>query len=120
MEAADSNDYNSPDWQQAGHNADALDLAGPGARGRLECSVGKPQKEGEGTQNPYISYLVSTEVSIEQYLGPTESLADEALDRLQILPEHTVQCAPTLHGLRLPIQDTLQRLPTMRRSAYSR
>lgn len=63
MEAGNSNDYNSPQWQQAGHNADAQDLAGPGAHGRLECTVTKPQKEGEGTQNPYISYLVSTDVS---------------------------------------------------------
>lgn len=62
MEADDSNDYNSPEWQQAGRNADEVDLAGPGAHGRVECTVTKPQKEGEGTQNAYISYLVTTEV----------------------------------------------------------
>lgn len=62
MEPDNSNDYNSPEWQQAGHNADETDLAGPGAHGKLECTVTRPQKEGEGTQNAYISYLVSTEV----------------------------------------------------------
>lgn len=62
MDADNSNDYNSPEWQQAGRDADSLDLAGPGAHGRLECTVSKPQKEGEGTQNAYISYAVTTEV----------------------------------------------------------
>lgn len=63
MEAAgSSNDYNDSDWQQAGHNADAQDLAGPGAHGFLQCAVSKPQKEAEGTQNAYISYLVTTDV----------------------------------------------------------
>lgn len=51
------------EWQQAGKNADAQDLAGPGAYGHLDCTVGKPQKENEGTQNQYISYLVTTDVS---------------------------------------------------------
>lgn len=63
MEEANSNDYESPEWQQAGRNADDIDIAGPGAHGRLECTVSKPQKEGEGTQNAYISYLVTTDVS---------------------------------------------------------
>jgi len=60
MESGD--DFEGDKWQQAGQNADAQDLAGPGMYGRLECSVGKPQKEGEGTQNAYISYLVTTDV----------------------------------------------------------
>ena len=59
-----SNDYGDSDWQQAGHDADAQDLAGPGAHGTLECRVDKAQKEGEGTQNPYISFLVTTDVSV--------------------------------------------------------
>ena len=50
------------DWPQAGAHAAAQDLAGPGEHGRLECTVNKPQREGEGTQNSYISYLVATEV----------------------------------------------------------
>ena len=65
MEAGGSSsgaNYDDSDWQQAGQNADAVDLAGPGAQGCLECKVSSPQKEGEGTQNAYISYLVTTEV----------------------------------------------------------
>lgn len=64
--AGSSNDYNDSDWQQAGHNADAQDLAGPGAYGFLQCAVSKPQKEAEGTQNAYISYLVTTDVCPSQ------------------------------------------------------
>jgi hypothetical protein len=59
------NDYEEhPEWRQAGPNADAQDLAGPGEHGTLECTVTKPQKEGEGTQNVYVSYLVTTDVRI--------------------------------------------------------
>lgn len=50
------------EWPQAGSHAEPQDLAGIGEQGRLECTVSKPQREGEGTQNSYISYLVSTEV----------------------------------------------------------
>lgn len=57
------NEYEQPEWSQAGPHADAQDLAGPGEHGTLECTVTKPQKEGEGTQNVYVSYLVTTEVS---------------------------------------------------------
>ena len=65
MDAGSSSaNYDDSEWQQAGHNADAQDLAGPGAHGFLECTVSSPQKEGEGTQNAYISYLVTTEVCI--------------------------------------------------------
>lgn len=65
MEAgsSSSNNYGDQDWQQAGHDADAQDLAGPGAHGYLICAVDKPQKEAEGTQNTYISYRVTTDVS---------------------------------------------------------
>ena len=66
------NDYDQPEWRQAGPNADAQDLAGPGEHGMLECTVTKPQKEGEGTQNVYVSYLVTTDVSIiaSAYIKP--------------------------------------------------
>lgn len=56
------NDFEQPEWRQAGPHADAQDLAGPGEHGMLECTVTKPQKEGEGTQNVYVSYLVTTDV----------------------------------------------------------
>lgn len=60
-------DGGEDDWQQAGHNADPQDLAGPGAHGRLECGVSSPQKEGEGTQNAYVSYLVTTDTDFKSF-----------------------------------------------------
>ena len=56
------NEYDQPEWNQAGPHADAQDLAGPGEHCLLQCTVTKPQKEGEGTQNLYVSYLVTTDV----------------------------------------------------------
>ena len=46
--AQDNGTFHSTEWQQAGQNAEDIDIAGPGAHGMLNCSVGKPQKEGEG------------------------------------------------------------------------
>jgi len=45
------------------HNADAVDTAGIGPEGFLECVVGAPQKEHEGTKDAYISYSITTHVS---------------------------------------------------------
>lgn len=47
---------------QAGQDADAVDLAGIG-QGTLQCTVSEPLKEGDGTKDAYISYLVTTKVS---------------------------------------------------------
>lgn len=44
--------------------ADAVDLAGIGEHGRLECTVGSPLKENEGTKDAYVSYLVTTNVRL--------------------------------------------------------
>lgn len=49
---------------QAGENADAVDLAGIGPEGHLECTVDTPLKESDGTKDAYVSYLVSTHVSM--------------------------------------------------------
>ncbi|EME43867.1 hypothetical protein DOTSEDRAFT_103364, partial [Dothistroma septosporum NZE10] len=67
MDAGSSNDYDGPEWPQAGEHADAQDLAGPGDHGRLVCTVTKPMKEGEGTQNPYVSYLVITDTDFKSF-----------------------------------------------------
>ena len=61
---ASEDQYHDDDWQQAGRNADAQDLAGPGLHGRIDCSVGEPRRENEATQNQFISYLVTTNVSL--------------------------------------------------------
>lgn len=47
---------------QAGDNADAVDLAGIGVDGVLECTVDTPLKENDGTKDAYVSYLVTTHV----------------------------------------------------------
>ena len=52
----------SSNTHQAGRNADAIDLAGIGD-GRLDCTVGSPLKESDGTKDAYVSYLITTHVS---------------------------------------------------------
>ena len=47
---------------QAGDTADAVDLAGIGPEGILECIVDTPLKENDGTKDAYVSYLVTTHV----------------------------------------------------------
>lgn len=46
---------------QAGSDASALDLAGVG-EARLECTVGNPLKENDGSKDAYVSYSVTTVV----------------------------------------------------------
>ena len=50
---------------QAGRNADAVDLAGIGD-GRLDCTIGDPHKESNGTKDAYVSYRVTTHVCLCQ------------------------------------------------------
>ena len=57
------NGRRSSSTQQAGRDADAVDLGGIGG-GRLDCIVDKPMKESDGTKDAYVSYLVSTNVGI--------------------------------------------------------
>lgn len=47
---------------QAGDNADAIDLAGIGPAGTLECTVDSPMKENDGTKDAYVSYKITTHV----------------------------------------------------------
>lgn len=54
---------------QAGRNADAVDLAGPG-EGRLDCTVSSPQKENDGTKDAYVSYLVTTHTDFPSFQKP--------------------------------------------------
>lgn len=54
----------SHEQPQAGQDADAVDLAGIGEYGRLDCTVGSPIKENDSTKDAYISYLVTTQVAL--------------------------------------------------------
>lgn len=49
---------------QAGEQADDVDLAGIGRDGILEVTVDSPLKENDGTKDAYVSYLVTTHVSL--------------------------------------------------------
>lgn len=95
-EASSSTDYNNPDWEQAGHNATIQDLAGPGAHGRLECTVSNPQKEGEGTQNAYVSYLVTAETDFKSFQSSHTSVRRRFTDFVflyRTLAKEYPQCA---------------------------
>ncbi len=48
---------------QAGEQADAVDLAGVG-NGTLDLKVDTPLKENDGTKDAYVSYLVTTNVRL--------------------------------------------------------
>ncbi|KAF7960973.1 hypothetical protein EAE96_000643 [Botrytis aclada] len=58
---------------QAGPNADALDLAGVG-EGVLECTVGSPIKENDGTKDAFVSYLVTTHTTFPSFQKPTTTV----------------------------------------------
>lgn len=69
---ADGASEHSDDWSDIAHSLhdkqeapaalDARAMAEDFSEGRLETFVGNPQKELAGTQNAYVSYLVSTKV----------------------------------------------------------
>ncbi|KAI9802223.1 MAG: intercellular trafficking and secretion [Sarcosagium campestre] len=58
---------------QAGHDADAVDLAGVGG-GRLDCTVDSPQKENDGTKDAFVSYLVTTHTDFPSFQKPTSTV----------------------------------------------
>ena len=97
---------------QAGEDADQVDLAGIGRDGSLEVTVDTPLKENDGTKDAYVSYLVTTNVSI---LALHENMQlTEFVDRLQVLPERRIQRPTTFHRLCLPTTSPTSRLPSLR------
>ncbi|RAL68012.1 hypothetical protein DID88_008736 [Monilinia fructigena] len=58
---------------QAGPSADAIDLAGVG-EGVLECLVGSPIKENDGTKDAFVSYLVTTHTTFPTFQKPTTTV----------------------------------------------
>lgn len=95
--------------------ADPVDLSGVGL-GQLECQVGSPLKENDGTKDAYVSYLITTNVSL-LCLTLTTTIVPELieLDRLQIIPKTHLERPPPLHRLRISFQKPLKRLSSMRR-----
>lgn len=59
---SDRRGSSGPDGPQAGENADAIDLAGIGIEGTLDCVVDSPHKENDGTKDAYVSYKITTHV----------------------------------------------------------
>ena len=87
-----------------GRHADAMDLAGVG-EGVLECTVTQPIKENDGTKDAYVSYLVTTNVSIDGIALLRLLLKLTMPDYFPLLPEADDHGPQTLHGFRLPVQD---------------
>ena len=72
---------------QAGKLAQPVDLGGIGD-GILECTVGSPLKENDGTKDAYVSYLITTTVSLPLLFRLIDSDAytdGPRLDRFQII-----------------------------------
>ncbi|KAL8923604.1 MAG: hypothetical protein Q9208_004551 [Pyrenodesmia sp. 3 TL-2023] len=55
---------------QAGEDAQAIDIAGIGEHGRLDCTVSSPLKEHDGTKDAYVSYLVTTDSDFASFTKP--------------------------------------------------
>lgn len=75
--ASDKRRRSDSDEPQAGPNADGVDLAGVGD-GVLECTVDTPLKENDGTNDAYVSYLVTTHVS-QDHSCPKTALTEHSL-----------------------------------------
>ncbi len=63
---------------QAGEDAQAIDIAGIGEHGRLDCTVSSPLKEHDGTKDAYVSYLVTTDVCMSTTKTSKQSEASTA------------------------------------------
>ena len=106
---------------QAGIHADGVDLAGVHG-GSLECTVSNPLKENDGTQNAYVSYLVTTNVCLLTK-PPSKCgarLITNPTDRFRILPETYCESPAAVHRFRLPLQGALQAVSAMRRAPSTR
>ncbi|KAL8714897.1 MAG: hypothetical protein Q9220_001410 [cf. Caloplaca sp. 1 TL-2023] len=60
----------APSVPQAGEGADAVDLAGIGEQGRMDCTVSSPLKEHDGTKDAYVSYQVTTNSDFASFTKP--------------------------------------------------
>ena len=78
----------SYDQPQAGQDADAVDLAGIGEYGRLDCTVETPLKENDGTKDAYVSYLVTTQVALSMLQDPAKTADGASRATLQHSKNH--------------------------------
>lgn len=121
----DGQDPDSPDVKPqqpegaAPTNIQPLD-AGMGGE-VLECTVSDPLTENAGTKDAYVSYLITTHVRLlYTRSGNPKSwlkclmLTIIAAVHLPILSKAQLLRPSPLHGLRLPFENTQQRLSSMR------
>lgn len=126
---ADSTSEHSDDWSDIAQDShtiqdtssapDVRAMAEDFSEGRLETFVGSPQKELAGTQNAYVSYLVTTKVQYSMrsatMLCKSTSMLTPSAVRLSVLPEARLLRPPPLHRFRLSLETAHERIPAMRR-----
>lgn len=131
---ADGAAEHTDDWLDIAHDPhviqetssilDARAMAEDFSEGRLETFVGTPQKELAGTQNAYVSYLVSTKVHSSHALAVAASYehghAHTPVVRLPVVPKARLLSPPPLHRLRLPLETAHERVSAMRRPTAAR
>jgi len=96
---------------QMGHNVDGMDLAGVG-EGIIECTVTSPLKENDGSKDAFISYLITTNVSFDLLF--TVAILINCIDNIPFFSETHNFCPQTIHRLRIPLENTVTRIPSMR------
>jgi hypothetical protein len=91
-------------------------MAAEFTEGRLETTVGNPQKELAGTKDAYVSYQITTKVrSPAALLLPCRSATNiQCAVRLPVLPTPRVLSTTPFYRLRLPMETVDERIPTMR------
>jgi hypothetical protein len=107
---------------QAGQLAEPVDLGGIGD-GILECTVGSPSKENDGTKDAYVSYLITTTVGLPCLTVLVKSSVNVdclLTDRLQIVSEIRIHYPKTIHRFCLPEADSVSRISSMRNTSIAR
>lgn len=139
---ADSASEHSDDWSDVAQDPHTIQdipsaltartMAEDFSEGRLETLVGSPQKELAGTQNAYVSYLVTTKVQpsmrfkvatlMAALMAPhmASQMLTSSSVRLSVLPEARLLRSPSLHRLRLPLETAYERVSAMRRPPAAR
>ncbi|KAI4192583.1 MAG: hypothetical protein LQ346_004246 [Caloplaca aetnensis] len=91
---------------QAGEDAQAIDIAGIGEHGRLDCIVSSPLKEHDGTKDAYVSYLVTTDSDFASFTKPQSKVRRRFTDFVWLyktlslqFPQYAVPPLPDKHKM---------------------
>ena len=85
-----------------GRTSDALDTAGVGD-GILQCIVNTPLKEGDGSKDAYISYLITTNVCCFSLNSESWQMLMLFTDHIPFFSETNYNCSSTIHRFCVPI-----------------